>query len=398
MEDLCDRPRWSEAGASQRKARTRRLAAAVLVVAGLGLALETGCSDNGAKGSAAAPSMMAMTVPVTMAAATTKTVPLEVKVIGNVEAYSTVTVRSQVDGQVQTVSFQEGQDVKAGDVLFTMDSRPYVARLAQAEANQARDIAQAKNATAQAERNAELFKSGIISKDQWDTFRTTADALGAAVTADKAAVESAKVDLSYCTIRAPLAGRTGNLMVHPGNEVKSNDTALVVINQITPVYVDFSVPEQYLPEIKRYAARGKLPVKATIPQDDQHPAEGVLSFVNNLVDSGTGTILLKGTFPNPDRRLWPGQFVNVVLTLAERPNAVVVPTQAVQTGQQGQYVFVVKPDQTVELRPVTSGEAVGPDTVIEKGVSPGETVVTDGQLMLFPGAHVLARGAAASGK
>ena len=386
-------PAIPEPAGRRRNNVSRRLAGpAILVLTGLGLALQVACSDNGAKGSTGAPSMMAMTVPVTIGSATQKTVPVEVRVIGNVEAYSTVTVRSQVDGQVQTVSFQEGQDVKAGDVLFTMDSRPYVARLAQAEANQARDIAQARNATAQAERNAELFKSGIISKDQYDTVRTNAEALEAAVKADKAAEESAKVDLSYCTIHAPISGRTGNLMVHPGNEVKANDTALVVINQITPVYVDFSVPEQYLTEIKRYAARGKLAVKASIPQDDQHPAEGVLSFVNNLVDSGTGTILLKGTFPNPDRRLWPGQFVNVVLTLTERPNTVVVPTPAVQTGQQGQYVFVVKPDQTVELRPVSPGETVGADTVIEKGVAPGERVVTDGQLLLFPGAHVQARG------
>ncbi len=371
------------------RGRSRRTAAAILVSVGVCvLALLPACSDNGAKGNAAPPNMMAMAVPVTIATAAQKTVPVEVRVIGNVEAYSTVTVRSQLDGLVDSVHFQEGQDVKAGDLLFTLDSRPYVARLQQNEANLAKDIAQAKNAEAQADRYTKLFQAGIVSKDQYDTFHTNADALEAAVTADKAAVESAKVDLSYCTIRAPIAGRTGNLMVHPGNEVKANDTSLVVINQITPAYVDFSVPEQYLAQIKRYMANGKLRVRVVIPQDEQRPADGVLTFVNNTVDSATGTILLKGTFANPDRRLWPGQFVNVVLTLTARPNAVVVPGQAVQTGQSGQYVFLVRPDLTVEMKPVSPGTSAGGETVIEKGLEPGEKVVTDGQLRLFPGAKV----------
>jgi membrane fusion protein, multidrug efflux system len=371
--------------------RGRSTSAALLVSVGACLALLPACSDNGAKGNAAAPNLMAMTVPVAIASATQKTVPVDVRVIGNVEAYSTVTVRSQVDGEVERVHFQEGQDVKADDLLFTIDSRPYVARLRQAEANLAKDAAQAKNAEAQADRYTKLFQAGIVSKDQYDQFHTNADALEASVKADKAAVESAKVDVGYCTIRSPIAGRTGNLMIHPGNVVKANDAGLVVINQITPVYVDFSVPEQYLAQIKRYTAHGKLAVRAIIPQDEQRPAVGVLSFINNNVDNATGTILLKGTFANPDRRLWPGQFVNVVLTLTAKPNAVVVPSQAVQTGQSGQYVFLVKPDQTVEMRPVTPGQTVNGETVIEKGLEPGETVVTDGQLRLFPGAKVQAK-------
>jgi len=345
------------------------------------------CSDNGAKGSGAPPAM-SMTVPVTVAGATQQTVPVEVRVIGNVEAYSTVTVRSQIDGEVDRVYFQEGRDVNAGDLLFTVDSRPYQARLKQAEATLARDIAQARNAQAQAERSTQLFQAGIVSKDQYDQFQTNADALEASVRADRAAVESAKVDLGYCTVRSPIAGRTGNLMVHPGNVVKANDTSLVVINQITPVYVDFSVPEQHLADIKKYQTRGKLRVRAMIPRDEQHPAEGALTFVNNTVDPATGTILLKGTFANPDRRLWPGQFVNVVLTLTSRPKLVVVPNQAVQAGQTGQYVFKVKPDLTVAIAPVVPGATVGGLTVIEKGLEPGEKVVTDGQLMLFPGAKV----------
>ena len=345
------------------------------------------CSDNGAKGSAASPAM-SMTVPVTVAGVTQQTVPVEVRVIGNVEAYSTVTVRSQIDGEVDRVYFQEGRDVNVGDLLFTVDSRPYQARLKQAEATLARDIAQAKNAQAQAERSTKLFQAGIVSKDQYDQFETNAEALEASVRADRAAVESARVDLGYCTVRSPIAGRTGDLMVHPGNVVKANDTALVVINQITPVYVDFSVPEQHLADIKKYQTRGKLRVRATIPEDEQRPAEGALTFVNNAVDPATGTILLKGTFANPDRRLWPGQFVNVVLTLTSRPRVVVVPNQAVQAGQTGQYVFKVKPDLTVAIAPVAPGATVGGLTVIEKGLEPGEKVVTDGQLMLFPGAKV----------
>ncbi|HEV2494516.1 MAG TPA: efflux RND transporter periplasmic adaptor subunit [Terriglobia bacterium] len=363
---------------------------AALVVS---MALATACSDNGAKGNMAAANMMAMAVPVTVATANEKTVPVEVRVIGNVEAYSTVTIRSQLDGKIDSVHFQEGQETKAGDLLFTLDSRPYVARLQQAEANLARDIAQARNAAAQVDRYAKLFQAGIISKDQYDTFRTNSEALEASVKADQAAVESAKVDLSYCTIHAPIAGRTGNLMVHPGNEVKANDTSLVVINQITPAYVDFSVPEQHLADVKRYMARGKVAVRATISQDPLHPEDGVLTFVNNTVDTTTGTILLKGTFANSDRRLWPGQFVNVVLTLTAQANAVVVPSQAVQSGQAGQYVFLVKSDMTVEMRPVSPGMVYSGETVIEKGLAPGDKVVTDGQLRLFPGAKVQVKNA-----
>jgi len=348
------------------------------------------CSGSGARGNPEQPkpAMMAPAVPVMVGKVSQKTIPVEVRVIGNGEAYSTVQVKSQVDGQVERVYFQEGQDVKKGDLLFTIDRRPFEATLQQAQANLAKDAAQGKNAEAQAERNEQLFKEGIISKDQYDQFRTNADALKAAVRADQAAVENAKIQLGYCSVSSPIDGRTGTLMIHPGNVVKANDAALVVVNQISPLYVDFSAPEQYLAEIRRFMAAGRLKVQASVPNDPLHSEDGFVSFVNNTVDTNTGTILLKGTFANPERRLWPGQFVNVVLTLTSRPNAVVAPSQAVQTGQQGQYAFVVKDDHTVDLRPVVSGLTVGGETVIAKGLQPGETVVTDGQLMLYPGARV----------
>jgi len=349
------------------------------------------CSGNGARGEpdrAKQSTMMAPAIPVMVGRVSQKTVPVELRVVGNGEAYSTVQVRSQVDGQVERVYFQEGQDVKKGDLLFTIDRRPFEATLQQAQANLARDAAQEKNAEAQAERNEQLFKDGIISKDQYDQFRTNADASKAAVRADQAAVENAKIQLGYCSVYSPIDARTGALMIHPGNVVKANDAALVVVNQIAPLYVNFSVPEQYLAEIKRFMAGSRLKVQVTAPNDQQHPEDGFVSFVNNTVDANTGTILLKGTFANPEKRLWPGQFVNVVLILTSRPNAVVAPSQAVQTGQQGQFAFVVKDDHTVDLRPVVSGLTIGGETVIERGLQPGDTVVTDGQLMLYPGARV----------
>jgi multidrug efflux system membrane fusion protein len=353
------------------------------------LAFVTGCSRQGQAGAPTTPSGEAMAAPVTVATATRQTVPVNVQAIGNVEAYSTVTVKSQVDAVIEQVHFTEGQDVRAGDLLFTLDARPFQAMLQQAEANLARDEAQARNARAQALRNKGLFDSGIISKDQYDTFRTSADAMDASVRADKAAVENARLQVGYCTIRSPIDGRTGSLLVHAGNLIKSNDTSLVVINQIHPIYVTFSVPEQYLAQIKQRVARGKLEVLASSTSDSgQRPDSGVLSFINNTVDSTTGTITLKGTFPNASGQLWPGQFVNVSLQLAVEENATVVPNQAVQAGQKGQYVYIVKPDMTAEYRPVVTGISTGGETVIQKGVEAGEKVVTEGQLRIFPGAKL----------
>ena len=328
-------------------------------------------------------------VPVTTATATLKTVPIQVHAIGNVEAYSTVSVKAQVAARVEKAYFTEGQDVKKGDLLFTLDRRPFDTALQQAEANLAKDQAQLENAKAEAERYTKLFQEGIVSKEQYDSMRTNADALAASVRADEAAIEKARIDLSYCTIQAPIDGRTGALLVHPGNLVKDNDATLVVVNQIHPIYVTFSVPEQNLADIKRYRAEGPLKVEAIIPTQEQNPAKGVLTFIDNAVDNTTGTIKLKGTFENPDNRLWPGQFVNVALTLTTQPNAVVVPSQAVQTGQVGQYVFVVRQDMTAEYRPVVAGNNIAGETVIQKGLQAGETLVTDGQLRLVPGMKVV---------
>lgn len=368
---------------------------AALALACAGLVSLASCSPKNAESQAVTRNIA---VPVTIAPVIQKTVPVEVRAIGNVEAYSTVSVKAQVGGKVAQALFKEGQDVKKGDLLFTLDSRPYQAALQQLEANLARDQAQLENARAQAERYTKLFQEGIVSNEQYDSFRTGADALAATVQADKAAIERAKVDLDYCSIWSPVDGRTGSLLVHPGNVVKADETTLVVINQIYPIYVGFAVPEQYLSDIKKYRSAAPLRVEAILPNEEERPAQGGLTFIDNAVDTATGTVKLKATFDNLDSRLWPGLFVNVVLRLTSRPNAIVVPSQAVQTGQLGQYVFVVKSDMSAESRPVVSGSTVGGETVIEKGLQLGENVVTDGQLRLAPGSKVELKSAVTSEK
>jgi len=355
---------------------------------GLCFLLWTGCSAKRAETQGMPPVYSA---PVTTARAALASVPVQVHAIGNVEAYSTVSVKAQVAARIEKAYFTEGQDVRSGDLLFRLDRRPFDTALQQAEANLAKDQAQLENAKAEAERYTTLFQEGIVSKEQYDSMRTNADAVAASARADKAAIDKAQIDLSYCMIEAPIDGRTGALLVHPGNLVKDNDAALVVLNQIHPIYVTFSVPEQHLADIKKYRAEGPLKVEAIIPNQEQNPAKGVLTFIDNAVDNTTGTIKLKGTFENPDNRLWPGQFVNVALTLRTQPNAVVVPSQAVQTGQAGQYVFVVKEDMTAEYRPVVVGSSAGGETVIQKGLAAGETLVTDGQLRIVPGMKVVAK-------
>jgi multidrug efflux system membrane fusion protein len=301
-----------------------------------------------------------------------------------------VAVKSQVEGTLMGVHFTEGQDVAQGQLLFSIDRRQIEADLRRAEATLAKDEAQAKNGAAQAARYARLLQEGVVAKEQADEITSNAEALQATVQADRAAVQSYKVQLTYNTIKAPFAGRTGNLKVHLGNLVKENDTdnPMVVINQIAPIYVEFAVPEQLLADIKRYKAQGQLQVAAVIPQQEDRPAEGKLTFIDNAVDRETGTIKLKGTFANKEKRLWPGQFVSVVLTLARQPDAIVAPAQAIQSGQQGQYVFVVKDDLTAEARPVKVGREVEGEVVVLAGLRPGERVVTDGQLRLVPGAKV----------
>ncbi len=347
------------------------------------LAAAAGCS----KQKAAAPEKPP--VPVAVATVAQRPVPVELAAIGNVEAYSTVDIKARINGQVFSVHFQEGQDVKQGQLLFTIDPRPFQVALAQAEASLAKDSAQLETAKIQQRRYERLFEEGVVSSEQNDQVRTNAEALEALVKADKAAIEAAKLDLAYCSISSPIDGRTGNLMVHAGNLVKANDVpVLVTILQVNPIYVTFSLPEKELPETKARMAEGKVRVEATPPKASGNPEEGVLTFVDNTVNTTTGTIKLKATFANAARRLWPGLFVNVVVKLSVQPNAIVVPAQAVQAGQSGSYVFVVRPNRTAEVRPVVVARTVGGDAVIEKGLAPGELVVTDGQIRLVTGTKV----------
>jgi multidrug efflux system membrane fusion protein len=331
----------------------------------------------------------AQAVPVTTATVVQKSVPLAVQGIGTVIAASTVTVRAQVTGELTAVHFIEGDEEKEGQVLVEIDKRPLEAALAQAQAALDRDLAQTVNAKSQAARYQDLLKRGIATKEQVDQIVANAAALDATVALDRANIDNAKVQLQYATIKAPIAGKTGLLQVHPGNLVRATDTTPnVTINKITPVYVTFSVPEAMLPDLKRYMAKGKLAVTAQPPNDEDAPATGLINFIDNAVDPTTGQIKVKGTFANTDRRLWPGQYVNVNVTLSTEPNAIVAPSLAVQTGQQGTYVFVVKPDKTVELRPVVVERTSDDNSVIKSGLKPGETVVTDGQLRLTPGSRV----------
>ena len=358
-------------------------------------------------------------VPVTVKGVVRKDVPVDIRAVGNVEAYLTVAVKAQVSGELTKVSFQEGDYVRKGDLLFTIDPRLIQAQLNQAEANvardeaqlaqmeavYARDVAQEKYAQAQTARYTQLLERGLVSKEQAEQFRTSAEAASATVRADeaslrsaraavaasKAAVENCRVQLSYTSFRSPLDGRTGNLNVKQGNVVTANVTDLMTINQVQPIYVTFSVPESRRQEIKK-----SLLVMASPQNDSSSPETGELTFIDNTVDSTTGTLRLKGTFPNQNRRLWPGEFVRVALRLSIQSNALVVPNQAIQTGQDGAFVFVVKPDRTVESRPVVTGARLDEDLVVEKGLQLGETVVVEGQLRLAPGSRVQIQGGSES--
>src|SRR2546423_710620 len=360
-------------------------------------------------------------VPVEVAAVTQQDVPIQIKSIGNVEAMTTVAVRSQVEGALLRVAFMPGQEVKKGDLLFTIDPRPLQAQLSQAEANLlkamaavrqgndivARDEATAANDRVIVNRDLRLVEAGVIPREQYDndlaklhsseaTVRADQSSvanLQAAQKAEQATVENARVQLSYTTIRAPLAGKTGNLAVTAGNLVRANDTtAMVTITTSSPIYVTFSVPERDLVRIRQSSGKEGLVVQGEIPGDESNPVMGRLSLVDNTVDPATGTVRLKATFINDDRRLYPGQFVNVVMTLGTAMQAIVVPSQAVQVGQDKSFVYVVKADGTAEIRTVKTGPAIESMTVIEDGLKPGEQVVTDGQLRLVPGAKVQVKG------
>jgi multidrug efflux system membrane fusion protein len=353
----------------------------LLLVVALAATMAAGCAKAKEKPKEEA-------VPVTVGKVEQRDVPIAVSAIGSVQPLSTVAVKALVNGQLDRVWFREGEDVTRGERLFTVDRRPYQAALSEAQANLARDEASLRNSEAQARRYVELIKKDYVTHEEYDRITSSAEAARAVVAADRATVQNAQLQLSYCDIRSPMDGRTGSLQVHAGNLVKANDTTpLVTINQVTPVYVTFAVPETALNAIRAHGGAG-VPVTATPKESGQAVAHGTLSFVDNSVDPQTGTITLKATFANRDRALWPGQFVNVGLTLQTRAGATVVASRAVQVGQKGQYVYVVKPDNGVEMRPVNVFQTVGTDSIIQSGLTPGETVVMDGQLRLTPKSKV----------
>ncbi len=407
----------------------------ILILCGAGIAALSGCNKGSAEASANAPAQGAPAqgqggkgggkggpggggpVAVLVAKAVTRDVPIQAEVIGNVEASSTVTLRPQISGQVLSAHFQEGDVVNKGQLMLTLDSRALEAQLKQLEAQGmrdqaalqqataalARDKAQEQNARSQLERAEQLLKQGILSKEQHDQFTTTLASLSATLQADQAAIESARaaiaaskaaadnqrVQISYTKIYAPISGRTGTLLAKPGNVVSANQTDLATINQVQPVYVTFALPEANLGVLRRNAGR-KLPVVASI-EDGAIKETGTLAFYENTVDPTTGTIRLKATFANKERHLWPGQFVRVTLQLGERPAATLVPNQAVQSGQEGTFVYVVKADSRVDVRPVVTAQRIGEETIVERGLEPGETVVTEGTLRLVPGSRVQVR-------
>jgi multidrug efflux system membrane fusion protein len=349
------------------------------------LLLAAGCGN---KDAVQAANPVSAGAPVRVATVASRTMPVELQAIGNVEAISTVSIKAQISGQLMQVHFKEGDFVKKGQLLFTIDRAPFEAALRQAEGTLAKDEAQSLNSKLDAERYQGLGKQGVVSKQQVDAAGAAANAMAATVAADKAAVETAKINLEYTSIYSPINGRTGSVGVKEGNLVKANDVPiLVTINQIEPIYVSFSIPEQQLAELKQYSNSKSLKVAAA-PQGSTQHFQGRLTFIDNSVDLTTGTIKLKATFDNAAHALWPGQFADVNLTLKSQPNAIVVPTAALQTSQNGTYVYVVDQDLTAKQQPVKVGWNVGEETVIASGLQPGQRVVTDGQLRLTPGAKV----------
>lgn len=355
-------------------------------------------------------------MPVVVGKVAQKSMPVEITAVGNVEPVSTVSIKAQISGELLEVHFKEGDVVRKGQLLFTIDPRPYQnqvqqiqanigkdqAQLQQAEANLARDTANLEYAKAESQRYATLLQRGLISADQSEQVKSQANALQESARADRAAVESvratlgadqnaleaAKLQLSYCTIYSPIDGRTGALMVDPGNLIKSADVPIVVINQVNPIQINFAVPQQYWADIKKNLTDEVFRVRAIVPQDSEHPKQGSVIFIDNAVDPTTGTLHMKASFDNSANQFIPGMFVNVQLRLSEHPGAKVVPTSAVTEGSNGRFVYVVKDDKTVEMRPVVSSYAYGGDSVIDSGLEANETIVTDGQTRLTPGAKV----------
>ncbi len=367
----------------------RVVIAGVLVVALAAAALAAYFStDSRAREARKAPKDAAA-VPVTLSRVEQRTVPVRLQAIGNVEAYLTVAVKARVDGQIVEVNFREGQPVKKGDVLFRIDPRPYQAALRQAEANALRDRAARDQARSQERRYQDLLAKNFVSKEAYAQIRTNAETAEATAQASQAALENARLNLEYCTIRSPLDGYVGKVLLQAGNLVKANDVnPLVVINQVRPIYVNFAVPEQYLPEVRTYNAQSPLRAEV-VPTDPAAPrASGHLAFIDNAVDPSTGTIRLRAEFENDNALLWPGQFVNISLQLYEDPDAIVIPSQAVQNGPDGQYVYVVGDDLVAQVRRIKVQRTDGEQTVVASGLAKGEKVVTRGQLRLGPKTRV----------
>jgi multidrug efflux system membrane fusion protein len=385
-----------------------------------------GCSGGSAGDAKSGAAKKGGSALVTTSSVVKKAVPVDIRVTGNVEEYTAIRVKAQVGGQLTKVNFEEGQDVRKGDLLFQIDPRPYdeairqveanlardTALFRQAQANLQRDLASEKFARDQAARYQKLFSEGIMSKQQADQYASDAESRGEGVKADQAAIESAqaaigadhanlenaKLQRAYCEIRSPIDGRTGSVAIEEGNLLRTSDAELVVINQVHPIYVTFSVPETRLADVKKYMAAGKLTVIASQSDAPEKVETGTLTFVDNAVDSTTGMVKLKGTFPNTDGGLWPGQFVNVVLRLTTMPDALVVPLKAVQIGPNGEYAYVIGPDMKAEMRPVVTGLKLQDEVVIAKGLQSGETVVTEGHLRIAPGMPVRTGARGAGGK
>jgi membrane fusion protein, multidrug efflux system len=371
---------------TQASRRLFTLGAVLIALVGVGLGvyfIADGRAKEGRKAPKGPPA-----VPVTVAAVLQETVPIRLQAVGNVEAFSTVALKARVDGQIVAVNFREGDPVKKGEILFRIDPRPYEAALRQAEANALRDAAARDQARSQDRRYQELLEKNFVSKEAYAQIRTNAETAAATARASQAALENARLNFEYCTIPSPLDGYVGKVLLQAGNMVRANDAnPLVVINQVRPIYVNFAVPERNLPEVRKYRAAGPLTVE-TLPDPGAPPVQGKLIFVDNAVDPSTGTIRLRAQFENADAALWPGQFVNVSLRLAEQADAILVPSTAVQNGPAGQYVYVVGPDLVADLRKITVLRTDGERTIVATGLQKGERVVTRGQLRLGPKTRV----------
>jgi multidrug efflux system membrane fusion protein len=346
------------------------------------LAIGCGCTKTTEKPRPRPPAL------VVTAPASQQDVPVLLKAIGTMEASESVTIRTQISGEVTKVAFREGQEVQNGSLLFQLDSRVYQAALKKAEASLARNKVVMENARKDYERYSQLVKDGIVTQEQAEGYRTRAESAAADMASDQANLENARAQLAYCTITSPISGTLGVLAFDRGNVVKANDSALVTINKISPIHASFTIPEKDFAVVKRQLAAGKVAVDVEVPGAPSVKEKGAISFVDNTVDPATGTIRLKGSFENSQKRLWPGQFVNLSITLSVLKNTVVVPSQALQTGQKGTFVFVVKQDSTAEMRPVVPGPVSQGVTVIEKGLQSGEQVVIDGQMRVVPGSKV----------